>query len=386
MLGQAGAVRILLTTNYLPPYEGGIQFVVDELARSYVDAGHEVTVVGYDPAADKRGSVPYRVVALPAWNPLEARSIPVPLYEPITLWRHTRQLVGETDAIHAHGLLYPNVLFTVWAARRLARPVVVTEHVGLVSFGNPAIDRLQAAALSWASTFVGRRDAAVVVLNDRVRRELAARLPVTTPLVRIDNGVDTDRFRPTDAAGRERFRARWSFDRPTALFVGRLSQKKGIDLVLDAARATDRFDVVICGKDTESLTDLPPNVRVVGLVDREALVELYQAADLLLLPSEGEGYPLVIQEALASGLPVVVTEGTIARDDPGADVVRFAARTPTGIVQAVHELLDRDDRAAMGATGRSAATELFDWRVTADRYLELLGGHRSPARDERRHT
>ena len=44
-------------------------------------------------------------------------------------------LVRWADAVHGHGLLYPNVLFTVWAAAGIGTPVVLTEHVGLVSFG-----------------------------------------------------------------------------------------------------------------------------------------------------------------------------------------------------------------------------------------------------------
>jgi D-inositol-3-phosphate glycosyltransferase len=365
-------VRILLATNYLPPYEGGIQFVVDHLARGYCATGHDVVMAGYDPARSKRGPVPYDVVSLPAWNPLEARSIPVPLYEPVTLWRTTRRLVRQVDAVHVHGLLYPNVLLTIWLAARVGRPVVLTEHVGLVSFGRPWLDRAQAGALRLAARTAGKRCRAVVVLNDRVRDELASALPVAVPLVRIDNGVDAEQFHPTSVGDRRNLREKWILRRPTALFVGRLSQKKGVSLVVEAARRTDRFDVIICGKDTEHLTDLPANVRVVGLVDQDQLAELYRAADLLLLPSEGEGFPLVIQEALASGLPVVVTDGTVAANDPGTGTIQFAERTPAGIVRAVHALLERDDLEKLGTLGREAAIEAFDWTSTAGRYLELF--------------
>lgn len=369
-------MKILLVANYLPPYAGGIQFVVDQLARGYVARGHDVVVTGYDALrGTEHGPRPYRVAAMPAWNPLERLSVPVPLFEPVTLRRRTAALIKWADAVHVHGLIYPNTALAVVLAARANVPVIVTEHVGLVATGRRAVDRGQAIAFRRAGrSLAARRCAAVVVLNERVEAELSQVMGSREKIVRIDNGVDTDLFRPADHAERSAVRQRWGFTRPTALFVGRLSRKKGLDLLLAAAALTDRFDVAVCGKDTERLRDAPPNVRVIGLVDQPALATLYQAADLLVLPSDGEGFPLVVQEAMASGLPVVVTDGAVPRTGPHTSTVRTVPRAAAAMVEEVHEMLDRGaaGRERDGAAAREVALAHFDWSVTVDRYLGLL--------------
>ena len=372
-------MRVLLVANYLPPYEGGIQFVVDRLARGYAARGHDVVVTGYDaarrPVRFARPAERYRTVSVPAVNPLERLSVPIPLFAPVRLWRTTRTLMRWASAVHVHGLLYPNTALATLLAHRGARPVVLTEHVGLVSTGNGLLDRAQGVAFRRAGRHLAaRRVSAVAVLNERVAAEVDQVTGGRSPIHRIDNGVDTDLFRPAEPAERVAARERWGFTRPTALFVGRLARKKGVDLLLEAAAASDRFDVAICGKDTERLGAVPATVRVLGLQDQERLADLYRAADLLVLPSYGEGFPLVVQEAMASGLPVVTCAGATPSTGPHTAVVREAPRTAAGLVDAVHALLDAGPagRAALGVKGRAVAVAHYDWSVAVDRYLALL--------------
>ncbi|MDQ7908539.1 glycosyltransferase family 4 protein [Phytohabitans sp. ZYX-F-186] len=365
-------MNLLLVANYLPPYEGGIQFVVDRLARGYTARGHQVAVTGHDAARHpERSGVPYRAVPVPAANPLERLSIPIPLFAPRALHRITGELVRWADAVHVHGLLYPNTALAVSLAARAGVPVVVTEHVGLVGTGGRVLDAAQAAAFRWAARRAGRRATAFAVLNERVAGEVGAVIGGARPVVRIDNGVDTARFRPGDRAAA---RARHGFTRPTALFVGRLARKKGLDLLLAAVSRSGRFDVVVCGKDTERLRDLPPTVRVLGKLDQAALAGVYRAADLLVMPSYGEGFPLVVQEAMASGLPVVACAGAVPEGGPHAAVVRLAGRDPDALAAAVHAVLDEGDagRERLGAAARAVAVTHYDWSVAVDRYLELL--------------
>lgn len=377
-------MRILLVANYLPPYAGGIQFVVDRLARGYAGRGHEVVVSGYD-ALRGRAELPYPTAAIPAWNPLERLSIPMPLFEPVTLRRRTAALVSWADAVHVHGLAYPNTTLALRLATQAGRPVVATEHVGTVATGRRAVDHGQAVAFRRARRWLAAGRGTVVVLNERVEAEMTALLGGSDRLVRIDNGVDTELFRPASAAGRTAARQRWGFDRPTALFVGRLSRKKGIDLLLDVANRTSRargVQFAVAGKDTEKLRDVPANVRVLGLLDQPALASLYQAADLLVLPSDGEGFPLVVQEAMASGLPVVVTDGAVPRTGPHTSVVRSVPRTAAALAKEIHTMLDGDaaGREQLGAASREVALTHFDWATTVDRYLGLFERHEAGLR------
>jgi glycosyltransferase involved in cell wall biosynthesis len=146
-------------------------------------------------------------------------------------------------------------------------------------------------------------------------------------------------------------------------------RKKGVELLLEA-RAND-FELILCGDELDGV-----NVRTLGKLDQTTLAEVYQAADVLVLPSEGEGFPLVVQEAMASGLPVIVTDNPENREYLDDTVARFVARDSTAIREAIQTFAREPDvRDRMGAAARQWAVEHFDWERCVDRYLELYSSH-----------
>jgi glycosyltransferase involved in cell wall biosynthesis len=129
----------------------------------------------------------------------------------------------------------------------------------------------------------------------------------------IPNGVETAFFAPP-----RRVRAR----RPRLLFVGRLAVQKNIGMLLHALDGiSERFDTTLVG-DGELGGELKAlaerlalqNVRFHGRADGEDLLDLFRQADLFVLPSEREGMPLVLLEAMAMGLPTVATDIAGNRD------------------------------------------------------------------------
>ena len=131
-----------------------------------------------------------------------------------------------------------------------------------------------------------------------------------------------------EASERTRWRSTWGIadERPVVLFVGRRIRKKGIEIVHGIARAMPEVTFLIAGQgavDPERWA--LPNVRTLGYVPSERVGELYEAADLLLLPSYAEGFPLVVQEALVRGTAVLSTEEVAAACPPVADSI---ARCP----------------------------------------------------------
>lgn len=104
------------------------------------------------------------------------------------------------------------------------------------------------------------------------------------------------------------------------LFVGRLIERKGIDVLLDAFRRLPAGELWLAGDGplramVESEVRRSPRLRFLGYADEERLPELYREADVLVVPSFFEPWGLVVHEALAYGLPVIATDEVAAADD-----------------------------------------------------------------------
>lgn len=104
------------------------------------------------------------------------------------------------------------------------------------------------------------------------------------------------------------------------LFVGRLIERKGLDVLLEAFERVDGGELRIAGDGplremVEAAAGRDPRIRLIGHIAGEALARAYQDADVLVVPSLYEPWGLVVHEGLAYGLPVVVTDEVGAADD-----------------------------------------------------------------------
>ncbi len=382
--------RILFLSHYALPHLGGIEVVVDALAREMVRAGHDVVHVASDALRDGEHTgtapvTPYEVIRVPSANALEARAgVPWPLFGP-GLAAVVRREVARADVVHGHGLLYLSSALGLLEARRLGKPVrVLTEHVGHVAYDSRVLDGIERAAIGSLGRAAARAAEAIVVLNAKVWSEMAALAP-SARLCRIPNGVDVARYRPPAPGERERLRRELGWDAtPRVLFVGRLVKKKGIELALAAAtRLAGRARLVVVGPG-ELPGGAPPHVELLGAQPIERVAELYRAADLFLLPSRGEGFPLTAQEAMASGLPVVLL------DDPSytpylvAEGARTAPGEPAALAAAIEPLLDGATRARAGAAAAARARASFSWSAAAQAHLELYEETRAARATEKR--
>jgi D-inositol-3-phosphate glycosyltransferase len=322
-------MRILSVSHYAPPHVGGLEALVDALATGLARRGHEVTAISStaglrDGLGVARSRSPeYRMIYVPALNKfLEARlGVPYPLFSP-SLVPVLRREISRADVVHAHGFLFQSTLLAQALARRAPnRPaVVLSEHVGHVPYENRVLDRLEAAAIATLGKWSARASDAIVLCNRRVV-ELIARLAPAARVQWIDNGVNTELFRPAAESERAALRKEFGWDeRPRVVFGGRAVAKKGFDVALEAARRADgAFTLAVVG--TFRPPTGAPNVESLGLLPRERMAEALRAADALFVPARGEGLPITILEALASGLP------TVGTDDPGysAALAEFGA-------------------------------------------------------------
>lgn len=226
--------------------------------------------------------------------------------------------------------------------------------------------------------------------QDRLAAEYGVRAEV------IPNGVDAARFarRPPDADIAERRARVGATDRPLVLAVGGIEPRKGSDhLVRALSLLTRRFErppvlAVVGGHSfqdhrayrEEVLASLPDlrlelgrDVVLLGTLPDDELPGWYHAADAFAFPSVNEGFGLVVLEALAAGLPTVVSDLPVFAEYLrfGQDVLAAAPGDDAGLAERLWELLtDREVRAALAAAGPAVAAR-HTWAATAGAHLDL---------------
>jgi UDP-glucose:(heptosyl)LPS alpha-1,3-glucosyltransferase len=197
----------------------------------------------------------------------------------------------------------------------------------------------------------------------------------------IPNGVDLDRFQPSAEVRRD-VRREMSIgdDEFVAIFVGHEFERKGLRVVLEAlasllARGV-RLTLVVAGRDDPArlrseFAHLGDAVRFVG--NRADVERYYAAADVFVMPAAFDISPLVGPEALAAGLPILMTDVGGVRDylrdgENGWFIAREA-----GDVAAKIERLVRDRELLRQLSSRARASVMDrDWRVIAARFVDVI--------------
>ena len=373
-------MKLLVISAYFESQRGGVELVAGTMARWFARLRHEVTWAATDAtsAPDEGGFG--RAVVLPAWDPaLKFIGVPVPLPRPSAIWRIVAE-VRSCDAVVLHDSLYLTNLCAFITARVSGKPVVLIQHIGHIAYKN----RVLQAIMTAGNRLVTRNmltAAEQVVFISYATAAYFDQIRFRTPPVVVFNGVDADLFRP--AAGEsERAALKAGFglkpDRPLVLFVGRFVEKKGLAVIERIARRLPSHDFVLAGRGPIDPAGWAlSNVIVQSELDRETLASFYRASDLFLLPSHGEGYPLVIQEALASGIPVLCSAEIVAADPGIRPLV-----TPVALDLADHAAsanafalalpLALQDAAASSRQRTQYATSNYSWHANAERILAIV--------------
>jgi glycosyltransferase involved in cell wall biosynthesis len=321
-------------------------------------------------------------------------------HHPGAWWRRHR---GEIDLVHAHAMhkLTGQVLALAHADGVPSLVKVATED-DVRMFADPAgwqdlLDGDEGAArgvrwqLMLRTAFARlRRAGTFVALNAAIERQLAAH---GLPSVRVPNGVDVQAFRPADAARRAAAREALGLapDAPCVASVGRLATRKDLPTLLEAfarvaAGARGPAPVLRVAGEGPARPLLEERVAALGLSGLVAFLgplddvrELLDAADLFVHPSLREGLPNAVLEALACGLPAVLSDvpGHRAVTDGAAGAP--ALLVPPGDADALARglaalLADAPRRAALGAAGLAHVERHFGIARVA---LAYLGQYRS---------
>lgn len=361
--------NIVIISHYYPPHTGGIEIVASNHAKRLARLGNTVTVVTSKISSKEKDSIidGVRVLRVKASNFFEQWGVPFPLFYP-SLWSIQKSVIKHADIVHVHDAFYLSSFVGVLIAKIYKKPIVLTQHVALIAHTNPVVNLIQKVVYGTTGAFIFSNADKILTYNDRVRNFLLDRKVKEGKLISLINGVDTDLFRPLTHVEKEKARERFGFA-PTEniiLFVGRYVPKKGFDKVL--ALRNEKYKIMCVGGDTPK--EKFENVVFFEKCDQTKLAEIYQIADLFVLPSVSEGFPLSIQEAMASGLPIVtVKDSGYEQYNLDTTLISLIDKSEVTLLkETVSTVIENSDlMKKMSEYSLNYARTYFDWSIVIEK-------------------
>jgi alpha-maltose-1-phosphate synthase len=393
-------VRIaLLTREYPPEVYGGAGVHVEYLARELARL-EDVTVHAW--GGD--GAVVHR-----AWDALAGDAPHLAALRAISIDLSMAAATGDAEVVHSH-TWYANL------GGHLAKLTYGIPHVATVHSLEPLrpwkAEQLGGgyALSSWCEQVSLEAADAVIAVSEGMRRDVLGCYPAIDPgrVEVIYNGIDAEEYRPdpaTDALEKHGVDP----DRPSVVFVGRITRQKGVPYLLDAALDFDpAAQLVLCAgaPDTpEIAAEVSSRVDrlraergnviwIDEMLPKREVIQLLSHATVFACPSIYEPLGIVNLEAMAceaavvatatGGIVEVVVDGVTGllvpfEAAPGSIEPRDPAGFASGIALGVNELVRSPERAAeMGRAGRERAVREFDWseiaRKTSELYRSVAAG------------
>ncbi|MET0488348.1 MAG: glycogen synthase [Candidatus Rokuibacteriota bacterium] len=368
---------LLVTREYPPHIYGGAGVVADQLSRALARR-MAVEVRCFGPREPRSDGIALR--GYTPWERMGGKDGPrfVPALETLSIGLAMARDEVDADVVHAH-TWYAD-MGALWISTLYRIPLVVTLH-SMEPLRPWKADQLGSGYLvsSWIEKTAVESAHRVIAVSHKMREDILEYFKADPArVVVIHNGIDPDQFRRTtdrDALDRLGVRA------PYVLFVGRITDQKGIFHLLEAARALPAgVQVVLCASapDTPEIEERlrravagQPNVKWINeMVPVPVVTQLYSHAAVFCCPSVYEPFGLINLEAMACETPVVASGvgGILEVVEDGKTGLLVPPAQPAALAEALTRVLGNPDRARdMGKAGRRRVEEKFAWASVAER-------------------
>lgn len=349
--------------------EGGIEIVVRELAIRMADRGHHVICYDRKGGHVSGGEIDQRreykgVQIIPVWT-IEKKGLAAVTSSLAAAWKAAW---SETDVVHIHA---EGPAAMCWLPKLKGKRVVVTVH-GL-DWARAKWGGFAAKYIKWSEKQAVKYADEIIVLSRGLQEYFQKEYGRKT--VFIPNGVT----RPVIREAKE-ITEKWELTKDSyVLFLGRIVPEKGLRYLIEAWRGirTDKKLVIVGGSsDTEKymneLKRKSEGVIFTGFQQGRVLEEFYSNAYIYILPSDLEGMPLSLLEAMSYGNCCVVSDITECTEIVGEKAVVFPKGNVKELRGILQELLDNKMRVEKykKATAEFICSK-YNWNDVVDRTLEV---------------
>jgi glycosyltransferase involved in cell wall biosynthesis len=365
-------LKILQVVPFFTPARGGSVIVPYHLSKELATKGHEITVITTDFEFDKDYANSLEEEGVNVVHLHCIANIGLFLFSP-GMKKWLRNNIKKFDIIHMHNYrsYQNNVVYRF--AKKFDVPYILQAHGSILPFF--AKQRLK-KLYDWVWGYKLLKYTSKVIALTTTESQQYKKMGVNEDKIEIvPNGINPSKYNNLPKRGE--FRSKYSIgrDEKIILYLGRIHKIKGIDLLVqsfaDLTMELDNVRLVIVGPDDGYLSTLIKIIKHSKIDDKVIFtgplyetdkLEAYVDADVYVLPSMYETFPMTVLEACACGTPVIVTDRCGIADIVDGKVGYVVEFDKDQLGDAILELLGSDDlRAELGGKGKKLMKEEFGW-------------------------
>jgi len=383
-------MRILLVSPTFPPRSfGGMTEASYNLAKSLVERGHSVTVYTTD-VNDSRSRLPdggktKKIDGIPVHyfknisNLLASKR----LYLPIGMITAVKRYLKDFDIVHLNEFRSIQSIIIHHYAKKYCIPYVLQAHGSVGTYFQKGLIK-KLFDILWGKRIL--RDAACVFALTSVESNQYLQMGIDKDKIEtVPNGVNLADYENLPQKGEFRKKYGLSDSEKILLFLARINEIKGPDLLINSftrrIRKTNGVKLVIAGPDEGFMSVLrkltggisnSEDILFVGPLYGRDKLEAYVDADIYILPSRYETFPMSVIEACACSTPVIVTDRCGIAESIDGNTGIAVPYDEDRLANAIMDMLNDDDkRREYGENGISLVKDHFNWQLLAARIEQL---------------
>lgn len=384
---------LYLTLGFLPATSwGGPVNVIYQNSIELINRGHEVTVYCSN-LLNKNEHISqgllernYEGIKVVYFSTLNIPFWPGTIgpYWFLGLISRLRNEIKNFDIVHLHGYRSFINIPAIYFAKKLNKPIIVQPHGGIPVIVNTFfLKKFYDKVLGWYE----KNNLDILIALQKSEKNQATNVGIDPEKIKIiPNGLNSLVIPRYPEVTKNVIKEKYNIpsDVPIILFMARINKKKGTDMLIEAFRLIEpdlNSHLVVAGPDDGQLNEvqslvtkykLKNKITFTGLLSQEQTIEMYQIADLFVLPCRTDTYPTTIMESCFYDVPIVVTEGCEMSDLINGEVAQVTKFDPDLFAKAINKMLtDPNLYLTYKNRCRGFAEEKFSIESTIDK-LEYL--------------